>query len=264
MSGELFISAGVRVGYYAQHQLEQLDPRDTPMSALERIAGRASTQEVRNFLGGFGFIGDRAFENIAPFSGGEKARLALALLVWQAPNLLLLDEPTNHLDLEMREALATALQSFEGALVVVSHDRSLIEMVCDNFWRVHAGKVAVFDGDLDDYRRILTDERRAANAPVKPAASTKIKSEPAQIPAAAKPEGKPVGKPDKRTAKRIAEIEHRLSAVVLALQTIDGQLADPTLYTGSDSARAKQLTSERETLEEEHAALELEWLSLND
>lgn len=260
MAGELFISAGVRVGYYAQHQLEQLDPRDTPMTALERIAGRASTQEVRNFLGGFGFIGDRAFENIEPFSGGEKARLALALLVWQAPNLLLLDEPTNHLDLEMREALATALQTFEGALVVVSHDRSLIEMVCDNFWRVHDGKVGVFDGDLDDYRRVLTEERRAANAPAKPVEPTKPKSESTWRPAAEKP----TGKGDKRAAKRIAEIEHRLSALVLALQELDTQLADPALYTSTDATRANELTSQRQTLAEEHEALEMEWLSIND
>ncbi|OZB79475.1 MAG: ABC transporter ATP-binding protein, partial [Halothiobacillus sp. 13-55-253] len=153
-----------------------------------------------------------------------------------------------------------ALQTFEGALVVVSHDRSLIEMVCDNFWRVHDGKVVVFDGDLDDYRRVLTDERRAANAPAKPAETTKPKSESTWRPATEKP----AGKPDKRTAKRVAEIEHRLSAVVLALQALDTQLADPDLYAGPDATRANELTSQRQTLVEEHEALELEWLSLND
>ncbi len=258
MAGKLFVSAGVRIGYYAQHQLEQLDPRDTPMSALERIAGRASTQEVRSFLGGFGFIGDRAFEVIEPFSGGEKARLALALLVWQAPNLLLLDEPTNHLDLEMRESLAAALQTFEGALVVVSHDRSLIEMVCDGFWRVHAGQVGVFDGDLEDYRRALTDERRAANQPAKSAEKV------AAQPVPAKAESKPKAAPSKRSTDRIKAIESRLSAVVKSLQALDIQLADPALYQNPDSTQAHTLTGQRQILEEEHAALESEWLALND
>ncbi len=258
MAGKLFVSAGVRIGYYAQHQLEQLDPRDTPMSALERIAGRASTQEVRSFLGGFGFIGDRAFEVIEPFSGGEKARLALALLVWQAPNLLLLDEPTNHLDLEMRESLAAALQTFEGALVVVSHDRSLIEMVCDGFWRVHAGQVGVFDGDLEDYRRALTDERRAANQPAKSAEKV------AAQPVPAKAESKPKAAPSKRSTDRIKAIESRLSEVVKSLQALDIQLADPALYQNPDSTQAHTLTGQRQILEEEHAALESEWLALND
>ncbi|MHB8921256.1 MAG: ABC-F family ATP-binding cassette domain-containing protein [Halothiobacillus sp.] len=258
MAGKLFVSAGVRIGYYAQHQLEQLDPRDTPMSALERIAGRASTQEVRSFLGGFGFIGDRAFEVIEPFSGGEKARLALALLVWQAPNLLLLDEPTNHLDLEMRESLAAALQTFEGALVVVSHDRSLIEMVCDGFWRVHAGQVGVFDGDLEDYRRALADERRAANQPIKSAEKV------AAQPAPAKADIKSKAAPSKRSTDRIKAIESRLSEVVKSLQALDIQLADPALYQNPASTQAHTLTGQRQILEEEHAALESEWLALND
>ncbi len=259
MSGQLFVSSGVKIGYYAQHQLEQLDPRDTPMSALERIAGRASTQEVRSFLGGFGFIGDRAFEVIEPFSGGEKARLALALLVWQAPNLLLLDEPTNHWDLEMRESLAAALQTFEGALVVVSHDRSLIEMVCDGFWRVHGGKVGVFDGDLEDYRRALSDERRAANAASKPAEAGK-----AAPVVAEKILPKTAASLDKRVKKRIDEIEHRLSALVQNLQTLDAELADPALYQNPNPAPLQAKTREREALAAEHLALEQEWLSLND
>jgi ATP-binding cassette subfamily F protein 3 len=259
MSGQLFVSSGVKIGYYAQHQLEQLDPRDTPMSALERIAGRASTQEVRSFLGGFGFIGDRAFEVIEPFSGGEKARLALALLVWQAPNLLLLDEPTNHLDLEMRESLASALQTFEGALVVVSHDRSLIEMVCDGFWRVHAGQVAPFDGDLEDYRRALTDERRAANASNKGA--DVAKAAPVVV---EKIMPKAAASLDKRLKKRIEEIEHRLSALVHSLQALDAELADPALYQNPDPALAQAKTRQREALAAEHGALEQEWLSLHD
>ncbi|WP_407275999.1 ABC-F family ATP-binding cassette domain-containing protein [Halothiobacillus sp. DCM-1] len=264
-SGNLHIAAGVRVGYYAQHQLEQLDPRDTPLGALERVAKqtglRGSTQELRNFLGSFGFIGDRAFEVIEPFSGGEKARLALALLVWQQPNLLLLDEPTNHLDLEVREALATALQTFEGALLVVSHDRSLLEMVCDTFWRVHQGRVRVFDGDLDDYRRTLDEERRAAVAQAK--TGTQPAAKPATPPAA-----KPAHPPrpvmqDKKTAQRISKIEHRLAEIVTELAALDQALADPALYQTSPNPQLDQLSRQRQQLQTEHEALELEWLELN-
>ncbi len=265
-AGNLHIAAGVRIGYYAQHQLEQPDPRDTPMSALERLAGKtASTQELRNFLGSFGFIGDRAFDGIEPFSGGEKARLALALLVWQQPNLLLLDEPTNHLDLEVREALAAALQTFEGALLVVSHDRSLLEMVCDTFWRVHQGQVGVFDGDLDDYRRTLDEERRAAASKAKSGAA------PAPQPSAAAPKTPaPTPKPtapapprDKKTAQRIQKVEHRLAEIVAELARLDAALADPSLYQTSPNPALDQLSAQRQHANEEHEALEMEWLELH-
>ena len=259
-SGHLHIAAGVRIGYYAQHQLEQLDRRDTPMSALERIAGKsASTQELRNFLGSFGFIGDRAFDVIEPFSGGEKARLALALLVWQQPNLLLLDEPTNHLDLEVREALAAALQTFEGALVVVSHDRSLLEMVCDTFWRVHRGRVEPFDGDLNDYRRTLDEERRAASSRGK--ANQEPRAKPAPAPA---PVTKAAATPDKKTSQQISKIEHRLAQIVAELAALDVALADPALYATSPNPQLDQLSRQRHALNEEHTALEQQWLELHE
>ena len=162
LTGELELLNGKRVpgehlaiGYFAQHQLESLDVSSTPFVHVQRLSPTASDQDIRNFLGGFGFKGDDAFGTVANYSGGEKARLALALVAWQKPNLLLLDEPTNHLDLEMREALTQALASFEGTVILVSHDRHLLRATVDEFWRVADHRVEPFDGDLEDYRAWL-------------------------------------------------------------------------------------------------------------
>jgi ATP-binding cassette subfamily F protein 3 len=162
VGGDVVRSPDLKVGYYAQHQLEQLDPQASAFLHLRRLDPRASEQSLRDYLGQFSFRGDRQMELIAPFSGGEKARLALALVVYQRPNLLLLDEPTNHLDLEMRQALEMALNDYPGAVLLVSHDRHLVQNVCDTLWRVAAGGCAPFDGDLDDYASWLRDERRKA------------------------------------------------------------------------------------------------------
>ncbi|MEL0630224.1 ABC transporter ATP-binding protein [Psychromonas aquatilis] len=159
-SGKLEINTNARVGYFAQHQLEFLNLDESPMQHLARLAPDEKELPLRNFLGSFGFQGDKAFDLVGPFSGGEKARLVLALLVWQKPNLLLLDEPTNHLDLEMRHALTVALQAFEGAMVVVSHDRHLLRTTIDDLYLVHDKKVQPFSGDLDDYHQWLSDQQR--------------------------------------------------------------------------------------------------------
>jgi len=252
--GTRLISPGVKVGYYAQHQLEQLDPRDTAMQALERHAGKqASTQQLRDFLGRFGFVGDRVFELIAPFSGGEKARLALALLVWDAPNLLILDEPTNHLDLDMREALAAALQSFEGALLLISHDKNLIEMVCDRFWWVHDGRAEVFDGDLQDYRRAISEKKRA------------FANEEKNQSRSAKSQPKPRAKPNKKTSshsRKIEKIEADLNQTQADLQEIDHKLADPAIYQPENEAALTDLQQQRQQLSERIEDLEEQWLSL--
>ncbi|MFK7090958.1 ATP-binding cassette domain-containing protein [Chromobacterium violaceum] len=160
LSGDLAPQAGERInaqmlkiGYFAQHTLETLRPDESPLQHMQRLAPTTRELELRSFLGGFNFRGDAATDPVGPMSGGEKARLALAMIVWQKPNLLLLDEPTNHLDLEMRHALTLALQDFTGALIVVSHDRSLLESTTDVFWLVSGGKVQPFDGDLEDYRQ---------------------------------------------------------------------------------------------------------------
>jgi len=158
-SGRLQSSRGLNIGYFAQHQVEQLDMDASPLLHLQRLAPDRSEQALRDYLGGFDFRGDQATGPVAPLSGGEKARLVLALLVWRAPNLLLLDEPSNHLDLDMRHALTMALQGFEGAVVTVSHDRHLLTSTVDDYWLVADGRVARFDGDLDDYRRWLNDRQ---------------------------------------------------------------------------------------------------------
>ena len=160
-SGKIEINTNAKIGYFAQHQLEFLNLDESPMQHLMRLAPDEKELPLRNFLGSFGFQGDKAFDIVAPFSGGEKARLVLALLVWQKPNLLLLDEPTNHLDLEMRHALTVALQDFEGAMVVVSHDRHLLRTTIDDLYLVHDKKVEPFAGDLDDYHQWITDQQRS-------------------------------------------------------------------------------------------------------
>jgi len=159
LGGDSMRSPHLRVGYFAQHTTEELDPEASPMVLFRRIDPKAGEQAVRTYLGGFNFKGDRVYEPVGPFSGGEKARLALAMVVYQAPNLLLLDEPTNHLDLDMRHALETALLSFAGAVLLVSHDRHLITSTCETLWRVHDGRCETFEGDLDDYAKWLNTQR---------------------------------------------------------------------------------------------------------
>src|SRR5215469_16754338 len=166
LRGDRAEARDLRIGYFAQHQLEQLAARESPLQNLRRVgadrAARETEQELRDFLAGFGFRGDRVFEPVAPFSGGEKARLVLALVTYLRPNLLLLDEPTNHLDLEMRQALCVALQDYSGAVVLVSHDRHLLRTVADVFHIVHDGRVQPFDGDLEDYAKWLAEADQAA------------------------------------------------------------------------------------------------------
>ena len=155
LAGKAIFNKGLAVGYFAQHQIEMLRNDESPLWHLSRITSNTREQDLRNYLGGFNFPGDMATTSIETFSGGEKARLALALIVWQRPNLLLLDEPTNHLDLETREALTVALAQFEGTLVLVSHDRHLLRATTDQFLIVADGRLAPFDGDLEDYREWL-------------------------------------------------------------------------------------------------------------
>ncbi|HAU8467521.1 TPA: ABC transporter ATP-binding protein [Salmonella enterica subsp. enterica serovar Agona] len=163
LHGEIGLAKGIKLGYFAQHQLEFLRADESPLQHMARLAPQELEQKLRDYLGGFGFQGDKVTEETQRFSGGEKARLVLALIVWQRPNLLLLDEPTNHLDLDMRQALTEALIDFEGALVVVSHDRHLIRSTTDDLYLVHDKKVEPFDGDLEDYQQWLSDVQKQEN-----------------------------------------------------------------------------------------------------
>ncbi|MBS0225449.1 MAG: ATP-binding cassette domain-containing protein [Proteobacteria bacterium] len=253
MTGERSAHPDLVIGYFAQHTVESLVAGTSPIDHFKELSPNTATQEFRNFLGRWQFAGDRAFEVIDNFSGGEKARLALALIAWRKPNLLLLDEPTNHLDLEMREALAEALSDFDGAIVMVSHDRHLIGLVCDQFWRVHDGEVEPFNGDLDDYAAWLRS--RPAVGEAKPEAKKEVAPAPTPAPAPAVKK-----QASKINPHKLAQAEARVARLEEKLAECDAQLADPAVYSDgarvADIGRAQmQLRSELEVAEGELLAL---------
>ncbi|MDG1784108.1 MAG: ATP-binding cassette domain-containing protein, partial [Porticoccaceae bacterium] len=231
LTGDLDLINGVRVfgenlkvGYFAQHQLEVLDLQASPLLHIQRITPTATDQEIRNFLGGFDFHNDKALDSIQDFSGGEKARVALALIVWQKPNLLLLDEPTNHLDLEMRHALTMALQSYEGALVVISHDRHLLRNTVDEFYLVAEGVVGEFKGDLKDYQNWLKNFVRDVS-PANSAVTESVQDKKASRQKAAQDRHKlaPV-------TKKIRQLEVLIAQLEGQLKEVEHQLSDETIY----------------------------------
>jgi ATP-binding cassette subfamily F protein 3 len=239
LAGELTFNKGVEIGYFAQHQLEMLRDDESPLWHLRRLAPQAREQDLRNYLGSFNFPGDMALDPVGNFSGGEKARLALSLIVWQKPNLLLLDEPTNHLDLETREALAVALAQFEGTLVLVSHDRHLLRATTDKLLIVAEGTLREFDGDLDDYRDWLLKR----DSPPKPDKKPKA----------------PAKKPKSNDArmKRLEELMRRLNA---QKASIEQKLADPAVYQDGEALTA--LLQEQAYVAKELEQVESEWLEL--
>jgi ATP-binding cassette subfamily F protein 3 len=261
LAGERTAHKDLRIGYFAQHTVESLRAGESPFQHLSDIAPQASAQELRDWLGSWNFAGERAFEPVDGFSGGERARLALALIAWDKPNLLLLDEPTNHLDLDMREALADALNDFPGALVLVSHDRHLLGLVCDEYWRVADGAVTAFDGDLDDYARWLrsrnsgggSNGNREAGTGTAPATLMSAR-ERRQAGARQREQIKPL-------RRRVQQVEARMAAIDAELRELETQLADPEVYTGS-TQRMAELGQRQADLRREHAALEAEWLTL--
>ncbi|MES2671162.1 MAG: ABC-F family ATP-binding cassette domain-containing protein [Pseudomonadota bacterium] len=254
LTGERYAHPDLRIGYFAQHTVEALVAGTSPIDHLREISPEASLQDFRNFLGKWSFAGDRAFESIDGFSGGERARLALALIAWRQPNVLLLDEPTNHLDLEMREALAEALSDFPGAIVLVSHDRHLIGLVSDTFWRVAEGVVTPFDGDLDEYAAWL--RTRASGDPKKAAAK------PVEAPAAPPPPvAAPVKKGPKINPHKLAKAEARVAEIETRLAQIETELAAPAAY-GDGGKRATDLGREQQTLRQQLEAAEVELLAL--
>jgi ATP-binding cassette subfamily F protein 3 len=253
LRGEAVFNKGLQVGYFAQHQLEMLDDAASPLLHLQRLAKisphGAREQDLRNFLGGFNFPGDMALGPIATFSGGEKARLALALIVWQRPNLLLLDEPTNHLDLETREALTVALAQFEGTLVLVSHDRHLLRATTEQFLIVTDGRLRAFDGDLEDYRDWLLKSK--AGKPDAPAPAVK-KTAPARA-------GKRTGS-RKVLETRIKRLEELMLRLNQKKADVEGRLADPAIYQDSSSQALADALSDRAHIARELGELESEWL----
>ena len=247
LTGELDLLEGKRVpgehlaiGYFAQHQLEGLDVATTPFVHVQRLSPTASDQDIRNFLGGFGFRGDDAFGQVGSFSGGEKARLALALVAWQKPNLLLLDEPTNHLDLEMREALTQALASFEGTVILVSHDRHLLRATVDEFWRVADHRVEPFDGDLDDYRAWLKARLEESRRDSRNEKSERQGQQPVGDRKAARKAAAELREKLRPQKKQRDQAEKAMEKAQKALEGIEEVLSDPELYT--DGARKAELT----------------------
>ena len=257
--GELPLIAGERVahpdlklGYFAQHTVESLHEGQTPLWHLREIDPTAGEQQLRNFLGQWNFVGDRAFESVDSFSGGERARLALALIAYLKPNVLLLDEPTNHLDLDMREALAEALSDFDGAIVLVSHDRHLIGLVCETFWRVADGHVEAFGGDLDEYAAWL---RSRGGKPAEKVAAPVLA-------APAKP--KPLRSKQAVDAadKRLKQVEARIAALQSEAAHIQEELANPAIYGSDGGGAVVRLAQRQGEMQKERETLEAEWLQL--
>ncbi|OUR64114.1 ABC transporter ATP-binding protein [Methylophaga sp. 42_25_T18] len=246
----------IRIAYFAQHQLEQLYVEDSPLQHLQRLDRQASESDLRNFIGGFGFHGDDALAPVGPFSGGEKARLVLALLVYQKPAVLLLDEPTNHLDLEMRLALTLALQDFEGALVVVSHDRHLLRTVADDLWLVSDGQAKVFDGDLDDYRQwLITKDKPVKTATTATTVSNKKGDR--QAAAAQRQKLQPLRNVVKKAEQQMDKLQTKLSAV-------EETLADGSLYEDSNKEKLKALLLDQAAVKSELEQTESDWFEASE
>jgi len=254
LSGRRIPAADLSVGYFAQQQLEQLRPDCDAFWHMRNLGGadfaQGDEQRVRDHLGSFGFAGDRAFEAVGRFSGGEKARLTLALLVARRPNLLLLDEPTNHLDIDMRHALTVALQSFEGGMVIVSHDRHLIKTVADSLWLVADGRLKVFDGDLDDYQQWMRSRGRTAPASAAPAAKSARRGNPAD-----RPKGASDARAGLRKLRReIADIEKRIAAIAAERITVEAELCKNPMHEG--------LQAQYADLTRDAASMESRWMEI--
>lgn len=267
MAGELRRGQGLEIGYFAQHQLDQLRMDESPLEQLRHIAPDTREQELRDFLGTYRFSGDFATSPVGPMSGGEKARLALALIAWRKPNLLVLDEPTNHLDMETREALTMALSTYEGAVLLVSHDRHLLRAVTDALWLVHEGRCEPFEGDLDDYaalvlehRRTTAAEARAERIAAKPAAPSVNRSEARRQAAQERARIAELRKPLKR---ELDKVEKSMNALSERLAELDARLADPDFYNGAQDEVTKTLREHGE-LAPKLEALEVRWLELSE
>ncbi len=261
LSGKRVEGKDLNIGYFAQHQLEQLRPDESPLQHMMKLDPLTREQEHLNYLGGFDFKGDMARSPCANFSGGEKSRLALALLIWTRPNLLLLDEPTNHLDLEMRHALTLALQDFEGGVILVSHDRALLRASCDQFILVADGKAEAFDGDLEDYSQWLNEQRlkekqaAQSQAPDKPNKNDRAQSKAERQARIA--ERRPL-------LKELEQIERNMAQMQADKNTCDERLNDTELYNTTDKTELQQLLKTQAELASKLETAEERWLELHE
>jgi ATP-binding cassette subfamily F protein 3 len=277
LTGDATLGKGLSIGYFAQHQVEMLRHDESPLWHLAKIAPTVREQELRNFLGGFNFPGTMVTSPIRPFSGGEKARLALALIVWQRPNLLLLDEPTNHLDLETREALTMALAQFEGTLVVVSHDRHLLRATTDEFIIVANGRLQPFDGDLDDYKDWLFKTKLGKGTDLLPMPKAAPVAAPVAVAAPAVPpaerkEQKRLGAEERQRIaalkkpleNRLKRVDEQMAKLNAKKADIDARLLDPTIYDADKKDTLKSLVADQAFCVRDLATLENEWLEVQE
>ncbi len=263
LAGERVAGEHLRIGYFAQHQVDALDPSASPTEHLRRESPNVREQTLRDFIGGFGFSGSDALEPVERCSGGEKARLALALIAWRRPNLLLLDEPTNHLDLEMRHALDLALQQFSGAVMLVTHDRHLLRDSVDAFWLVANGRVAAFDGDLEAYREWLRDHRSRATARSAPAAAEQRPAK--QRNKASRRKAAAQRRALQPLRDQIKRLERDLGEQKAALAQVEAELADNGLYTEPERRiELDELLQRQGQLRRSIDALETEWLEASE
>lgn len=265
-SGNVQLAKGVQLGYFAQHQLDTLRADESPLWHLSRLAPEKTEQDLRNYLGGFDFRGDKVNQAVKSFSGGEKARLVLALIVWQRPNLLLLDEPTNHLDLDMRQALTEALTQYEGSLVIVSHDRHLLRSTVNEFYLVHDGKAEEFNGDLDDYQKWLNEQNALDFAEKSP--NTTACDEEKTHSAQSRKEQKRLEAERRQQAaplkKKLTQYEKEMDKLTQKLSELESTLSDTAIYETENKAKLTETLAEQVKVKKALEEVEMLWLEVQE
>lgn len=267
LQGKVALSKGIKLGYFAQHQLEYLRADESALQHLTRLAPQETEQKLRDYLGGFGFHGDKVTDACGQFSGGEKARLVLSLLVWQRPNLLLMDEPTNHLDLDMRQALTQALISFEGAIVVVSHDRHLLRSTTDDLYLVHDSQVEPFEGDLDDYQQWLVDQNRQetqANKTQPDQETTNASNLTAQDKKEQKRKEAEFRQQTQPLRKKLTTLESKMDKLSQELTAIETELSDSQIYEAKNKATLTDCLNRQSITKSALEEVEMAWMELQE